>query len=80
MEEAGFRQRLLERICARRPAVTIAFVLSGLLFVVSAAIVLFADVSRASTVIAMVDAAISGVVLVASALVLRACNRFRRGA
>lgn len=78
MEEAPFRQRLLERVCARRGALTIAFVLAGLLFFVSMAIFLFADVSTASNVIALADAAISGTVLVAAGLLLRACNRFER--
>jgi hypothetical protein len=78
MEEAGFQQRFFERVCRRRGALTIAFVLAGLLFFVSVAIVVLADVSRGSQVIAVVDAAVSGVVLLASGALLRACNRFQR--
>lgn len=78
MEDAGFRQRFLELVCRRRGALTLAFVLSGLLFFVAVAIVALGDVSRASRSIAVVDAGVSGVVLVASAALLRACNRFQR--
>lgn len=77
MEEQGFRERLLERVCERRPAVTIVFVLSGALFVVSLLIFVFADISEASNVIALIDAVISGVVLVGTGSVLRVCNRFQ---
>jgi hypothetical protein len=78
MENAPFRQRLLERVCERRGALTIAFVFAGLLFSVSIGIFLFADVSTGSNVIALVDAVLSGIVLVSSGFVLRTCNRFQR--
>ncbi|MFB6229217.1 MAG: hypothetical protein ABEH88_11820 [Halobacteriales archaeon] len=78
MESAPFRQRLLERVCERRAALTIAFVFAGLLFSVSIAIFLFADVSPSSNIIALVDAVLSGIVLVSSGFVLRTCNRFQR--
>lgn len=78
MADAGFRQRLLVRLCERRVAITIAFVLSGVMFAVATVLFLAADLSRASRVIALVDAGISGVVLVGSAAVLRRCNRFQR--
>lgn len=78
MADAGFRQRLLVRLCERRVAVTIVFVLSGVMFAVAMVLFLAADISRASTVIALVDAVISGLVLAGSAAVLRSCNRFQR--
>ncbi len=77
MEEQGFRERLLERVCERRPTVTIVFVFSGALFVVSLLIFAFADISEASNVIALIDAVISGIVLVGSGSVLHVCNRFQ---
>ena len=78
MEEAPFRQRLLDRVCERRGALVLAFVLAGLIFSVSIAIFLFADVSPGSTSIALVDAVISGIVLLSSGFILHTCNRFEQ--
>lgn len=78
MEDAPFRERLLARVCERRGALVFAFVLAGLLFFVSLAIFLFADVSTGSTIISLVDAGISGTILLSSGYILHACNRFVR--
>lgn len=74
-----FRLRLLERVCARRASLTVVFVLSGMMLVVSLALLGFADMSRGSTVVAAVDALVSGGTCVASLVVLRRCNRLRSG-
>ncbi|MFB6075209.1 MAG: hypothetical protein ABEJ89_09370 [Haloarculaceae archaeon] len=73
------RRRFLELVCARRAALTVGFVLSGLMFVTAVALVLFADIPRGSSVIAVADAVITGVLVVATFGTLRACNRLRRG-
>ena len=74
-----FRLRMLERVCARRASLTVVFILSGMMLVVSLALLGFADMSRGSTVVAAVDALVSGGTCVASLVVLRRCNRLRRG-
>lgn len=78
MDEAGFKQRFFERVCRRRGALTLAFVVAGMLFVVAVALLVLVDLSPASAAIAVVDAIMSGIVLVAAGGLLRACNRFQR--
>jgi len=77
--DSGARERVLERICARRASITVAFVLSGMMAVVALALVVFVDLPPGSQAIAVADVAIAGSVTLASGLVLRACNRHRRG-
>jgi hypothetical protein len=58
---------------------TVGFVLSGMIFVVSVLLVLFADLPRGTTVIAVLDAAITGSLCLATGSVLRLCRQVRRG-
>ncbi|MFB6150627.1 MAG: hypothetical protein ABEJ40_02360 [Haloarculaceae archaeon] len=78
-EDVSVRRRTLELLCARRAAVTVGFVLSGMMFFASLSLVLFADISAESEVIALVDLAITGALLAATAFVLRLCRRLREG-
>lgn len=78
-EGVDFRRRTLEKVCAGRTAITVVFVLSGMTLVASLLLFFVADISRSSTVIALVDVAISGTLFVSSLTVLRLCNRLRSG-
>lgn len=72
-------RRALERICARRAAITVVFVLSGMMLLASLLLVFVADLSPASNVIAVVDVVITGTLVVASFGLLRLCARLRTG-
>lgn len=78
-EDVDVRRRALERICARRAAITVVFVLSGMMLVASLYLFFVANISRGSNVIALVDVVITGSICAASFTVLRQCNRLRRG-
>jgi len=78
-EDANLRERTLERVCAFRASLTVAFALSGMILVVSVLLVAVVDLPAGSQAIAVADVGISGTVALATGLVLRACNRRRRG-
>jgi len=73
-EPNDLRIRFLERVCARRVVLTVTFALSGMIFVVSVLLVLFADISAESTAIAIVDALLTGFMSVISLVILRECH------